>query len=220
MGLVKNKLEGIVTIENVEFSEKFLKDSRCCECHNITQEVKNFCTLAKESFESGLLKDFQIKGIKDVKGMHLTKIKECTTGTAYRNVHSESGYMTVTLVYKASNTKETIYFACRNKIIFPVLLKLDDESENGKILLSPYIESVQIWKNSMLDELTKYVPGEDDEFYFTSKSKIEDQLNNSAVMFLESLKRLCKLNDDLIYIDNGSQEPNLVMNVSDLISIN
>jgi hypothetical protein len=220
MGLVQDKLNGIATVRNVYFSEDLLEANRYFEDYRITKCLGNFCDLAQKSFESGLLKDFQIKGIDNVKGMRLAQIKKFTTGVAYKNVNSESGYMIVTLVYKAWNMKEIIYFACRNKIVFPVLLKLDEKSENSKILLSPYLERVQIWKNSNLEELKKYVPSEEDEFYFTSEPKIVDHLNDSAIMCLESLKMLCKLKDDLVYIDNGSEEAYHVMSVSDLVSIN
>jgi hypothetical protein len=174
MKIDKQELNVLFELIDIPFEEKFLEIEAYKDKGDKILSGANFCFEAKEAFNQGLLKDFEIKGIipktNDIK---LIKIAEYANGYSYDEDESDAGNMEIIMVYKAFCNLGEIFIACQTNITFPVLKRYFVNDGFSKLLLIPYILSAYVWANYNFKELMNTLPYKVDEFYINEKIDLE-----------------------------------------------
>lgn len=217
------KLRELVELKNLPFEQRFLTiDTYRDKSDPLSKRFGgNFCAESERAFGLGLLKDFEIRGIK-AKGpfVKVKKIKEYASGRSYDRDETDSGNMDVTLVYKVSLRGKDIFVACKTSFTFPMLLRHVVEQDKAKILLYPYIEYVEVWGDDDLKSLMKTFPNADDKYFSSSRVDVDRKLFGDALFLLEQLGLCTEKEKCLMSIDTGNYSTRYTINLNDLRTMN
>lgn len=186
MEISKKNLMKLLELEDVLFEHRFLE----IDCYREKSMLfgGNSCFEATKSFDLGLLKDFEIKGLKaKVEGITVRKIQEYAKGKSYDREESNSGRMNITLVYVVKKGDQKFYVACETTIIFPMLIRhvVDFVSGFDKILLFPYIKYVRVYGDNNFRELMNHRSLVKDNVLSNNDTYIDEKLYKDALFMLE-----------------------------------